>query len=52
MALGSDDDTATIVSDPENTLGETFTSEVPMEIETTLAVPEVTAEPPEGFGNP
>ncbi len=49
MALSSDSGTATLVSDPEITLGETVTSEAPTEIETTLAVPEVTAEPPDGF---
>jgi hypothetical protein len=36
---------------PEITLGETETSTTgATELETTLAVPEVTAEPPEGFG--
>ena len=51
VALSSDNDTGTIVSDPEITLGETTTSSTaPAEPETTLAVPEVTAEPPDGFG--
>ena len=51
VALSSDSDTGTIVSDPEITLGETTTSSTaPSEPATSLAVPEVTAEPPEGFG--
>ena len=51
VALSSDNDTGTIVSDPEITLGETTTSSTaPSEPATSLAVPEVTAEPPEGFG--
>jgi hypothetical protein len=51
VALSSDNDTGTIVSEPEMTLGETSTIEkAATEIETTLAVPEHTAEPPDGFG--
>ena len=51
VALSSDNDTGTIVSDPEITLGETTTSETGVtELETSLAVPEVTAEPPDCFG--
>lgn len=37
---------------PEITLGETTTSTAaPLELETSIAVPEVTASVPEGFGN-
>jgi hypothetical protein len=51
VALSSDNDAATVVSEPEITLGETTTSETgATELETSLAVPEVTAEPPDGFG--
>ena len=51
VALSDDSDTGTIVSDPEMTLGETHHEpNAPAELETTLAVPEVTAEPPDGFG--
>jgi hypothetical protein len=51
VALSSDNDTGTIVSEPEMTLGETSTIEkAATEIETTVAVPEHTAEPPDGFG--
>ena len=51
VALSSDNDAATIESQPEITLGETTTSTTAAtEVETPQAVPEVTAEPPEGFG--
>ncbi|MDX1887140.1 hypothetical protein [Mycolicibacterium sp. 120270] len=51
MGLSNDNSEATIVSDPEMTLGETSTLEkAATEIETSVAVPEHTAEPPEGFG--
>jgi hypothetical protein len=51
FALSTDDSSTTVVSDPEMTLGETSTVEkAATEVETSLAVPEVTAEPPEGFG--
>lgn len=51
MGLSSDNSEATIVSDPEMTLGETSTVEKAATTpETTLAVPEVTAEVPDGFG--
>jgi hypothetical protein len=50
-ALSSENDAATIVSEPEITLGETTTSTTGVtELETPQAVPEVTAEPPDGFG--
>lgn len=52
VVLSNDSGSTTIVSDPEATLGETTTSEVATEIETTLAEPEVTAEPPTGFAMP
>ena len=43
--------TGTLVSDPEATLGSTTTSSTPpSEPETSMAVPEVTAETPDGFG--
>ncbi len=43
--------TGTVSEGPEITLGETSTvSTAPLEIETTLATPPVTAEPPDGFG--
>jgi len=50
--LTDDNASQTIVSDPaEMTLGETSTIEkAATEVETSLAVPEVTAEPPDGFG--
>ena len=49
-ALSHDSNSETIVSDPEITLGETTTSETAVtELETSLAVPEVTAEVPDGF---
>jgi hypothetical protein len=42
---------ASIISGPEMTLGETSTIEkAATSPETTMAVPEVTAEPPDGFG--
>jgi hypothetical protein len=51
IALSSDSGPATVVSNPEMTLGETSTIEkAATSIETTLAVPEVTAEVPDGFG--
>lgn len=51
MGLANDSASTTVVSDPELTLGETTTSETGVtEIETSLAVPPVTAEPPDGFG--
>ncbi|WP_123028488.1 hypothetical protein [Mycolicibacterium stellerae] len=49
--LSEDSGSASVVSNPEMTLGETSTIEqAATEIETSLAVPEVTAEPPDGFG--
>ena len=50
--LSDDSSSTTIVSDPvEMTLGETSTIEkAATEVETSVAVPEVTAEPPDGFG--
>ncbi len=49
--LSEDSGPATEVSAPEMTLGETSTIEkAATEIETTVAVPEVTAEVPDGFG--
>jgi hypothetical protein len=51
IALSSDSGSTTVVSDPEMTLGETTTIEKAAATpETTLAVPEVTAEKPDGFG--
>ena len=51
VALSSDNDSGTIVSGPEMTLGETSTVEKAATApETTIAIPEVTAEVPEGFG--
>ena len=51
MALSEDTGSTTVVSDPEITLGETSTIEkAATEVETSVAVPEVTAEPPDGFG--
>ncbi|OBK76038.1 hypothetical protein [Mycobacterium sp. 1274761.0] len=42
---------ASVVSEPRMTLGETSTVEKAAKSpETSVAVPEVTAEPPEGFG--
>ena len=51
--LADDSSSATIVSDPgtEMTLGETSTIEkAATAVETSVAVPEVTAEVPDGFG--
>jgi hypothetical protein len=52
FTLGTDDSATTVVSDPaQMTLGETSTIEkAATEVETSVAVPEVTAEPPDGFG--
>ena len=47
---GEDAPTETVISDPEVTLGETSTeTTAPTVIETSIAIPEVTAEPPDGF---
>jgi nucleoid-associated protein YgaU len=49
--LSDDSSSTTVVSDPEITLGETTTIEKAASTpETTIAVPEVTAEVPDGFG--
>jgi hypothetical protein len=51
IALSSDSGSTTIVSDPEITLGETTTIEkAATTIETSMAVPAVKAEVPDGFG--
>ena len=51
MVLSDDSGSATVVSSTEMTLGETSTIEkAATDIETTVAVPEVTAEVPDGFG--
>ena len=52
IALSSDSGSTTIVSDPEMTLGATTTVEKASATapETSMAVPEVTAEVPDGFG--
>jgi hypothetical protein len=51
MGLSTDSSETTVVSDPEMTLGETSTIEkAATEVETSLAVPEVTVEVPDGFG--
>ena len=51
IGLSSDSGSTTVVSDPEITLGETTTIEkAATAIETSMAVPEVTAEVPDGFG--
>jgi hypothetical protein len=52
FALSSEDTgSASIISGPEMTLGETSTIEkAATEPETSVAVPQVTAEPPDGFG--
>lgn len=43
--------TGTLMSVSEITLGETTTeTNAPLELETSIASPTVTAEPPEGFG--
>ena len=50
-ALSEDSGSAGVVSQPEMTLGETSTIEkAATEVETSVAVPEVTAEVPDGFG--
>jgi hypothetical protein len=44
-------ESTTFVSDPQMTFGETSTVEkAATEVETSVAVPEHTAEPPDGFG--
>jgi len=49
--LSDDGGSTTIVSDPEASIGETSTIEKAATApETTFAEPEVTAEPPDGFG--
>jgi predicted amino acid dehydrogenase len=49
--LSEDSGSANVVSSTEMTLGETSTIEkAASEVETSVAVPEVTAEPPDGFG--
>lgn len=49
--LSEDSGSAVVVSSTEMTLGETSTLEkAATEVETSVAVPEVTAEPPDGFG--
>ena len=49
--LSDDSGSATVVSGPEMTLGETSTIEkAASSPETSVAVPEVTAEVPDGFG--
>jgi hypothetical protein len=51
IALSSDSGSATVVSGPEMTLGETSTIEkAATSPETSMAVPQVTAEVPDGFG--
>jgi hypothetical protein len=52
MVLSDDSGAGTVItSTDEMTLGETSTIEkAATEIETSVAAPEVTAEPPEGFG--
>ena len=51
MTLSEESGSANVVSSEEMMLGETSTIEkAATEIETTIAVPEVTAEPPDGFG--
>ncbi|GFG51525.1 hypothetical protein CQY20_09000 [Mycolicibacterium agri] len=52
VALSSGDSgSTTFVSDPHMTMGETSTVEkAGTEVETSVAVPEHTAEPPDGFG--
>jgi hypothetical protein len=53
-ALGvalSEGPAASVISEPEPTIGETVTSTTaPTEIETSVATPTVTASTPEGFG--
>ena len=49
--LSDEGGSSDVVTMTEMTLGETSTIETAAtEIETTVAVPEVTAEPPDGFG--
>ncbi|HKV21029.1 MAG TPA: hypothetical protein VJR50_18490 [Mycobacterium sp.] len=49
--LSEESGPATVVSSTEMTLGETSTIEkAATEVETSVAVPEVTAEVPDGFG--
>jgi hypothetical protein len=49
--LSEEPGSATVVSSTQMTLGETSTIEkAATEVETAVAVPEVVAEPPEGFG--
>jgi hypothetical protein len=51
IGLSSDSGSTTIVSDPEISLGETTTIEkAATAIETSMAVPEVKADVPDGFG--
>jgi hypothetical protein len=51
VALSTDSGSATVVSNPQMTLGETSTIEKAATVlETSMAVPEVTAEVPDGFG--
>ncbi len=51
MTLAEDSTPASVVSNPEMTLGETSTVEkAGTAVETSLAAPEVTAEVPDGFG--
>jgi hypothetical protein len=51
IGLSTDSGSATVVSGPEMTLGETTTIEkAAASPETSMAVPEVTAEKPDGFG--
>ena len=51
IALSTDSGSTSIVSDPEMTLGETSTVEkAATSVETPSVAPEVTAEPPDGFG--
>jgi hypothetical protein len=53
VVVGGDSGTATVVSEPEPTLGETSkSSTAPEEIPTSVAEPTVTAEPPTGFAMP
>jgi len=51
IGLSSDSGSTTIVSDPEISLGETTTIQTAATaIETSMAVPEVKADVPDGFG--
>jgi hypothetical protein len=50
-ALSQDSGSTTVISNPEMTLGETSTvQKAATTLETTVAVPSVTAEKPDGFG--